>query len=88
MDLQDYMVNDLLSNNLYVFGQVALDMLVTVPCNIYYFKFTTRACPNHIPCFLAGAGRLDLGLEAVPDFDVTLFSMRICRVDIYKVSSH
>lgn len=33
--IEEYLVNELLSSNLYLFGQVAMDLIVTVPCTSY-----------------------------------------------------
>ena len=65
VQVDEYGLDAKLANQLHIGGQVALDLLVTVP---------------------AGAGRKHLQLEAVPDFDVTAFSMRVCRLDVYEVS--
>ena len=35
--------------------------------------------------YLGRAGESDISIEALPDFEISAFSLRVCTIDIYKV---
>ncbi|TRY70980.1 hypothetical protein TCAL_11101 [Tigriopus californicus] len=72
-------------NKLYLAGQAAFDMIVHIPSQFLLSLNQKKKSMLILLLFLGGSGSESLHFEAVPDFDVTDFSLRLCRASIINI---